>query len=162
MDAVAAALVRAAELAGQRAHRLLDSRVTGLPDQLTPAPGPRCGLVVVHKRAAGVLGELRRLAAPASVGLADTSLGQEDAMTFAFEAAEKLRRVEELTHEVLAVELLFARQAWALRGAAPAPGLDPLASRLCAAVAPVDDDRPLGPDLDRVLSLMAAEGEGAR
>jgi histidine ammonia-lyase len=87
MDAVAVALVQAAELAGQRLHRLLDGRFSGLPDQFTSQPGPRSGLVVVHKRAVGALNEARRLAAPASVGLADTSLGQEDAATFAPEAA---------------------------------------------------------------------------
>lgn len=150
LDALAAALVRAAELAGQRVARLLDSRFSGLPDQLTAQPGPYCGLIVVHKRAVGALNELRRLAAPASIGLADTSLGQEDAMTFAFEAAAKLRRVEALTREVLACELLCARQAWALRGARPLA----LAARLAAEIAPIGADRPLGPDLARLIELL--------
>jgi len=150
MDTLAVALVRAAELAGQRVARLLDSRFSGLPDQLTAQPGPYCGLVVVHKRVVGAVNELRRLAAPASVGLADTSLGQEDAMTFAFEAAAKLRRVEALTREVVACELLCARQAWALRGARPPE----LAARLVAEIAPVGVDRPLGPDLGRLVDLL--------
>ncbi len=115
MDAAALALVQAAELAGQRLHRLLDSRFSGLPDQLSPDPGPVTGLVVVHKRAVGALHEARRLAVPASAGQADTSLGQEDAASFAPEAAEQLRRVEQLTREVVACELLAARQAWWLR-----------------------------------------------
>jgi histidine ammonia-lyase len=154
MDGLAAALARAGELSGQRLHRLLDGRFSGLPDQLTPAPGPRCGLVVVQKRAVGALNELRRLAAPASVGALDTALGQEDAMTFAFEAAEKLRRAEELAREVLACELLAARQAWALRGDGPAAGLAAAAAPVLAGVAPVEEDRPLGGDLDRLLQLL--------
>jgi len=89
MDALAMALVQAAELAAQHIHRLLDHRFSGLPDQLAGRPGPHAGLIVVHKRAVGTLNEVRRLAMPASVGLMDTSLGQEDAMTFAYEAAEK-------------------------------------------------------------------------
>lgn len=156
MDEVATALIRTAELSAQRSHRLLDGRVTGLPDQLTPLPGPRCGLVLVHKRAVGALNELRRLAAPASIGLVDTSLGQEDAMTFAFEAAERLRRVAGLVREVLACELLCVRQAWWLRGDPPAPGLEPTAGALADAVAPVDEDRPLGPDVDGVVAALAA------
>ncbi len=147
MDTLAVALVQAGELAGQRLHRLLDGRFSGLPDQLTPAPGPHAGLAVVHKRVVGALNEARRLAAPASVGLADTSLGQEDATTFAPEAAEKLRRVEELAREVAACELLAARQAWWLRRAEPAAGLRGLGARLAELVAPVDQDRPLGQDL---------------
>jgi histidine ammonia-lyase len=173
MDAAVVALVQAAELAGQRLHRLLDGRFSGLPDQLSPDPGPVTGLVVVHKRAVGALHEARRLAGPASVGQADTSLGQEDAASYAPEAAEQLRRVEELAREVVACELLAARQAWWLRGrgtdrgsgvgreagagprwAGPAPGLRRLAACLEDLVAPVERDRPLGPDLARLVEAL--------
>ena len=154
MDGLAVALVQAAELAGQRLHRLLDGRFSGLPDQLSPDPGPVTGLVLVQKRAVGALAEARRLAAPASVGLADTSLGQEDAASFAPEAAEQLRRVEELVREVVACELLAARQAWWLRDRPPSSGLGPLAASLEGLVAPVDQDRPLGPDLDRLAGVL--------
>jgi histidine ammonia-lyase len=153
-DTLGLALIRAAETSGQRIHRLLDSRFSGLPDQLTPNPGPSCGLIVVQKRVVGTLNELRRLAAPASVGSADTSLGQEDAMTFAFEAAEKLRRVEELVRDVIACELLVARQAWALRGEGTPYGLEEAAGRLKEAVSPVEEDRPPGPDLDRLVRML--------
>jgi histidine ammonia-lyase len=111
---------------------------------------------VVQKRAVGALNELRRLAAPASLGALDTALGQEDAMTFAFEAAEKLRRAESLVREVLGCELLAARQAWALRRGAPAAGLAAAARPVLARVQPVGDDRPLGEDLDRLVQLLEA------
>jgi histidine ammonia-lyase len=154
MDAAALSLVQAAELAGQRLHRLLDSRFSGLPDQLSPDPGPVTGLVVVHKRAVGALHEACRLAVPASTGQADTSLGQEDAASFAPEAAEQLRRVEQLTREVVACELLAARQAWWLRGTSPPRGLGPLAACLQELVAPVERDRSLGPDLARLVEVL--------
>jgi histidine ammonia-lyase len=154
MDAAALSLVQAAELAGQRLHRLLDSRFSGLPDQLSPDPGPVTGLVVVHKRAVGALHEARRLAVPASAGQGDTSLGQEDAASFAPEAAEQLRRVEQLTREVVACELLAARQAWWLRRTSPAGGLGPLAACLQELVAPVERDRSLGPDLARLVEVL--------
>ena len=154
MDAAAVALVQAAELAGQRLHRLLDGRFSGLPDQLSPDPGPVTGLVVVHKRAVGALHEAHRLAVPASTGQADTSLGQEDAASFAPEAAEQLRRVEQLTREVVACELLAARQAWWLRRTSPAGGLGPLAACLQELVAPVERDRSLGPDLARLVEVL--------
>jgi len=160
MDGLAAALARAAETALQRVHRMLDGRVTGLPDQLTPAPGPRCGLVVLHKRGVGAVAELRRRAAPASVGVMDTSLGQEDVQSFGFAAAENLRRAEELTREVLAIELIAARQAWWLRGRPPADGLREIAGRLAERVPPVDVDRPLGDDVRRVADLIDRGGGG--
>lgn len=179
LDQLAVVLCQAGELTAQHTHRLLDSRFTGLPDQLTPRPGPGCGLVVVQKRAVGAVNEVRRLAAPASVGVLDTSLGQEDAMTFAFEAAEKLRRVEELVREVVACALLTVRQAWALRemtaegmvqggpyGFASAPygsastpyaaGLSGVAETLAREISPVDEDRPLGGDIDRLMRLLEA------
>jgi histidine ammonia-lyase len=158
MDHLAAALVRAGELALQRVHRLLDERFSGLPPQLTPAGGTGSGLVAVHKRGVGAVNELRRLAAPASVGLADTSLGQEDAQTFTFEAAAKLRRVEALVGDVLACELLCARQAWWLGDRRPAPGLAEVAVTLNALVPPIAQDRPLGEDLDRLRALLEGGG----
>ncbi len=157
LDALAAALVRCAELAGQRVHRLLDSRFTGLPDQLVASAGGQAGMVVVQKRVAGALNELRRRAFPASVGLTDTSLGQEDAMTFVFEASENVREISSLLRDVVASELLVSRQAWALRGERRATGLGRLAERLIETVAPLDSDRPLGVDLDRVRLLLADE-----
>ena len=75
-------------------------------------------------------------------------------MTFVFEAAEKLRRVEELVRDVLACELLVARQAWALRGAGTPAGLEEVAGRLADAVEPVVEDRPLGTDLTRLVGML--------
>jgi histidine ammonia-lyase len=154
MDATVLALVQTAELAGQHIHRLLDGRFSGLPDQLTPRPGPQAGLIVVHKRVVGIVHELRRLATPASVGLADTSLGQEDAMTFAFEASADLRRVEALVREVLACELLIARQAWALRAQPIAAGLGPAAGLIEKTVPIIESDRPLGGEIDQLVALL--------
>jgi histidine ammonia-lyase len=154
MDVLCLALVQAGELAAQHIHRLLDHRFSGLPDQLTPLPGPHAGLVAVHKRVVGAVNELRRLATPATIGLADTSLGQEDAMTFAYEAAEKLCRAEDLIREILACVLLTARQTWTLRPAPPADGLRSHVAALTDAVPPVDRDRPLGSDIETLTSLL--------
>ena len=160
MDTLAQALIQAAELAAQHIHRLLHSRFSGLPDQLTGKPGPGAGLVVVQKRVVGTVHELQHLALPASVGLMDTSLGQEDAMTFGFEAADKLRRVELLVREVVACALLTVRQAWALGGQPVTAGLAPIRELLEKTVPPIDEDRPLGVDIERLLRLLEA-GEPA-
>ncbi len=161
MDGLTAAYVRAAELAAARLHRLLDHRFSGLADQLTPVAGPRCGLVVVHKRAVGAVHELRRLATPTSVGLVDTSLGQEDALAFGYAAAENLRHAGRLAREVLACELLACRQAWWLRAAGTATGLQPIAHDLSELVPPVDEDRPLGPDITRLITWLERGGTAA-
>jgi len=98
--------------------------------------------------------ELRRLVSPGTIGLMDTSLGQEDAMTFTFEVAEKLLRVEALTREIMACELLVARQAWALHGGPVATGLQEQAHTLQTTVEAVEHDRPLGADIGRIIDLL--------
>jgi histidine ammonia-lyase len=160
LDTVRAALVRSTELAAQRIHRLLDPRVTGLPAQLATGTGG-AGMIVVHKRAVAAVAEARRLAAPVSVGLQDTSLGQEDAQTFTFEAFAALRRVEALAAEVAGCELACALQAVWLRGRdLPAPLAEALAPARVA-TEPLVADRPLGDDLDRLAALVA-EGLAVR
>ena len=79
-------------MSAARTHRLLDPAATGLPAQLARTPGPETGLVTVHKRAAGEVHAMRRLTLPAAVGLIETSGGQEDVQSFAWEAAESLRQ----------------------------------------------------------------------
>lgn len=153
MDHLALALTHVGELSVQRMHRLLDTRFTGLPAQLSEQDGG-AGLVVVHKRAVGALNELRRLATPASVGVTETSLGQEDAQVFIFECASRLRRTEEILVEIASCELLLIRQIWWLRRRPPRAGLNSLHGRLSAVVAPVEQDRSLGGDIDRITYLV--------
>lgn len=154
MDSLGVALAHAAELATQRIHRLLDHRFSGLPDQLTSRPGPQAGLVAVHKRIVSTIHRLRPLAAPTALGLIDTSMGQEDAMVFAFEAADKLLTIEQMVREVAACELLVCRQAWALRESPVAEGLRAHFAELTGAVEVVEEDRPLGGDISAIVGLL--------
>ena len=150
-DQLTAALAHAAEVSAARLHRLLDAKVTGLPAQLAARPGPDAGLVAVHKRAAGEIHALRRLAVPASVGLIETSGGQEDVQSFAWEAAETLRAALRHARVVTACELLAAYQACSLsQHSAPAGCRAPLA-RLAGIIGPIDADRPFGQDIECLL-----------
>ena len=154
LDALTVALVHAAEVSCARLHRLLDDRVTGLPRQLSARPGAEAGLVVVHKRAVGVVHQLRRSAAASTVGLVETSLGQEDVQTFGWEAAEQTRIAVAGLTEVLACELLAARHAVRLRGVAVPAGLAPVVAEVDAVVPPVTTDRPFGVDVESLRALL--------
>jgi histidine ammonia-lyase len=149
-DHLTAALCHAAEVAAARLHRLMDPAVTGLPAQLAREPGPQAGLTPVHKRAAGEVHAMRRLAAATPVGVIETSGGQEDVQSFAWEAAEKLRRALRHARAVTACELLAGYQAAALSGRPPPPGCQVLLDWLGGIVAPIDGDRPFGEDLERL------------
>ena len=150
-DALTAALAHAAEVAAARVHRLLDARVTGLPAQLAARPGPDTGLVTVHKRAAGEVHALRRLAVPASIGLIETSGGQEDVQSFAWESADTLRGALHHAHAVAACELLTAYQACSLSGRPAPAGCRAMLRRLAEIVGPCGADRPFGEDGARSL-----------
>jgi histidine ammonia-lyase len=169
-DQLTAALAHAAEVSAARCHRLLDPRVTGLPAQLTPHPGPETGLVTVHKRAAGETHALRRLATATPVGLIETSGGQEDVQSFSWEAAENLRTALRHAHVVTACELLMAYQAHALSGHPAPAGCRPALDWLTTVLARGDTalprgqapgphgpeprvltDRPFGEDIERLL-----------
>jgi histidine ammonia-lyase len=149
-DQLTAALAHACEVSAARVHRLLDPRVTGLTAQLAAAPGPDTGLVTVHKRAAGEVHAMRRLATPASIGLIETSGGQEDVQSFAWEAAEALRRSLEHAAAVTACELLTAYQAIRLSGRPVPAGCRGLLEWLAGIVGPIDADRPFGEDIERL------------
>jgi histidine ammonia-lyase len=149
-DQLTAALTHACEISAARVHRLLDPRVTGLPAQLAATPGPDTGLVTVHKRAAGEIHAMRRLAIPATIGLIETSGGQEDVQSFAWEAAEALRQAMRHADAVTACELLTAYQAIAISGRPAPPGCRAVFDWLAGIVGPIDADRPFGKDIERL------------
>jgi histidine ammonia-lyase len=149
-DQLTAAFCHAAEVAAARLHRLLDPGVTGLPAQLARHPGPEAGMSPVHKRAAGEVHAMRRLASATPVGLIETSRGQEDVQSFAWEAAEKLRLALHHARAVTACELLAGYRASALSERPPAPGCAALLDWLAGLVPPIDGDRPFGEDIERL------------
>ncbi len=151
-DQLTAAFCHAAEVAAARLHRLLDPAVTGLPAQLARHPGPEAGMSPVHKRAAGEVHAMRRLAVATPVGLIETSGGQEDVQSFAWEAAEKLRAALRHARAVTACELLAGYQAMALPGGGPPPaGCAALMDWLAGIIGPVEGDRPFGEDIERLI-----------
>jgi histidine ammonia-lyase len=150
-DHLTAAFCHATEVAAARLHRLMDPAVTGLPAQLARDPGPQAGLTPVHKRAAGEVHAMRRLATATPVGLIETSGGQEDVQSFAWEAAGKLRTALRHARAVTACELLAGYQAAALSGQSPPAGSRALLDWLSGIVDPIDEDRPFGEDLERLI-----------
>jgi histidine ammonia-lyase len=155
-DQLTAALAHAAEVSAARVHRLLDPRVTGLPPQLAARPGADTGLVTVHKRAAGEVHALRRLALPATIGLIETSGGQEDVQSFGWEAAESLRQAIRHGHAVASCELLTAYRAVTLSPHPVPPGCRPLLDSLTGLIGPIDADRPFGEDIERLTTAALA------
>jgi histidine ammonia-lyase len=158
LDALAIGFAQVGNLSEKRLHRLLDRRFSGLADQLASDPGRQTGLIFAHKSALGFVAENRLLAAPASVHSLDSSAGQEDFQAFTFLAAEQLGRLLDNLELILAAELVAIRQARHLHATALPPPLETVVERLAARVAPLDEDRPLSDDLERVRALIRSGG----
>ena len=94
---------------------------------------------------------MRRLATATPVGLIETSGGQEDVQSFAWEAAGKLGIALRHARAVTACELLAGYQAAALSGQPPPAGCQALLDWLSGIVDPIDGDRPFGEDLERLI-----------
>lgn len=157
-DQLTVAFCHAAEVSAARVHRLMDPAVTGLPAQLARQPGPEAGLSPIHKRAAGEVHAMRRLATATSVGLIETSAGQEDVQSFAWEAADKLAAALRHARAVNACELLAAYQATMLSGTQVPAGCRPLTDRLTPIIGAIDGDRPFGEDIERLISAITTFG----
>ncbi|HSC04747.1 MAG TPA: aromatic amino acid lyase [Solirubrobacteraceae bacterium] len=154
--AATTAFAQVVNLLEKRLHRLLDARFSKLPDQLTPDPGRRSGVVVLHKQVLGITAQARMLAAPAGVHVLDGSTGQEDFQAHTQLAATQLDGVLSALELALAHELVALRQASFLAGAElPAP-LQDAVSLLAEVAAPVTEDRALAADVERVRDLVAS------
>ena len=93
LEAMAIALVHVLNLAEKRLHRLLDSRFSGLPEQLAREPGRHSGLVILHKQVIGLAAEAATLASPASIRAVDASTGQEDFQAHTILVARRLEQI---------------------------------------------------------------------
>lgn len=164
-DLVSSALTQLANLAERQLDLLMDPhRNTGLPSSLSAAPGRRHGLTGVQIAATAIVVAMRRAAIPAAMQSISTNQHNQDIVPFgtqaaltAYEQARKLRWI----HGSLAVGL---RQALHLADNPPLSAAGAaFFEQLCAAVAPVDPDRPLDADVRRAADLLddisAAEPE---
>ena len=154
LDSAAIALTQVLNLLEKRLHRLLDSRFSGLPDQLTSDPGRQSGVVTVHKQVIGLVAQARGLAAPATIHALDASSGQEDIQAHTLLAAGQLDGVLDALELALAYELVALRQARFLSGV-PLPGaLEHAVALVADRVPPVTEDRSVAGDVSRVLELV--------
>jgi histidine ammonia-lyase len=149
LDFCAIALADVASMAERRTDRLLDpARSNGLPPFLAHRPGVDSGLMIAHYTQAGLVSEMKRLAAPASVDSIPTSAMQEDHVSMGWHAARKLRKSIAALRTVLAIELVAATRALALRPPLlGSPSSDALVRALGELGLGPGPDRPQAPEI---------------
>ena len=115
--------------------------------------------MIAQYTSAGIVSELKRLAAPASVDSIPSSAMQEDHVSMGWSAARKLRRSIDGLLRVLAIELLTAARALDLR--APLSPLPPRPRSWpdCARrLEPPGTDRFLAPEIEAAVGYVATGG----
>ena len=158
LDAAAIAIAQSASLGAERVIRFMSPAFTDLPLQLTRRGPAHSGFATLQKTVTALWSEIRLRANPASLDFLPVSEGAEDHATMALGCVERLADMLERLRYLVAIELLVAAQAVDLREIpADALGTGPRAAlaRVREIVPMLDEDRPLGPDVNAVATAVA-------
>jgi histidine ammonia-lyase len=157
LDFLAIAVADVASMSERRTDRFLDrARNFGLPPFLAHEVGVDSGLMIAQYTAAGIVSELKRLANPASVDSIPSSAMQEDHVSMGWAAGRKLRKAIDGLTRVLAIEILTASRAVAIRSENPSPALQPIVDLVNSESGGPGPDRFMSPEIDAVVDLVAA------
>jgi len=159
LDACAIALAQASSMSVARCQRFMSPALTGLPLQLTRHGPAHSGFATVQKTLTALWAEIRLRANPGSLDYLPVSEALEDHACMALGVAEKLGELLERVRYLIAIELMVSAQAVDLREIDPAvmgEGARVAYQRLRDIVPMLDEDRPLGTDIDRIQRAVAA------
>ncbi len=158
LDFLAIVAADVASISERRTDRFLDkARNSGLPPFLAGDPGVDSGQMIAHYTQAAVVGELKRLASPASVDSIPSSAMQEDHVSMGWSAARKLRRSIDGLTRVLAIELATAARGLDLRAPLrPGPATAAVVQTLRQSVPGPGPDRFLAPEIEAAVQLVAS------
>jgi histidine ammonia-lyase len=156
LDFLAIVAADLASMSERRTDRFLDvSRNHGLNAFLADDPGVDSGHMIAQYTQAGIVSELKRLAAPASVDSIPSSAMQEDHVSMGWSAARKLRRSIDGLGRVIAIELLSSARAMDLRAPMqPSDVSSAVRSRLRERVQGPGTDRYLAPEIAAAHSMV--------
>ncbi|HEY9229820.1 MAG TPA: histidine ammonia-lyase [Gemmatimonadaceae bacterium] len=152
LDFMAIALTNLATIAERRIDRLVHPDLNqGLPPFLTRDAGVNSGFMMAQVTAASLASECKVLSHPASVDTIPTDGSKEDVVPMAMAAAWKLRRVVRNVRYVLAIELMCAAQGIDYRAPLrPGRGVARAHAAVRRIVTPLERDRVLSPDIERI------------
>ena len=156
LDATAMALAELASISERRVERLTNPSLSdGLPAFLTRDGGLNSGFMIPQYVAASLVSENKVLAHPASVDSIPTSAGQEDHVSMGNASALTCWQVLANAERAVAIELLAATQG--VEFLAPLePGAGGRAAHdfVRTLSAPLDEDRSLSEDIERVAAAI--------
>jgi len=157
-DSLALALAQTALLCVERCQRMYSPTFSELPLQLTRHGPEHSGFATVQKTLTAIYNDIRHQANPASLDCLPVSEAIEDHASMAANVVARTGAMTPSLRYLAAIELLTAAQAIDLRGTAPATlGRDMQAvyATVRGRVPMLDEDRPLGPDIETVAAALA-------
>ncbi|HEX8679547.1 MAG TPA: histidine ammonia-lyase, partial [Chthoniobacterales bacterium] len=158
LDYAAIALTDLMSISERRTDRLINPDTSeGLPPFLARRAGMQSGFMIPHVAAVSLLNEAKVLAHPASVDNLPTSGGKEDHVSMGMTAALKLRTIVDNAERLFAIELLAAGDALEFRRPLKAGvGVERAHEKLRALVPPLEDDRAMYSEIERVAEAIRA------
>lgn len=155
MDTAGIAIAELANISERRIEAMLEPHFSELPPFLTRHAGLESGYMVSQYTAAALVSENKILAHPATVDSIPTSANQEDHVSMGSIAARKAAGILWNAQVVMAIELLCAAEGIDYRRPLHSgAGLEAVHRLVRDEVPHLDDDRPLHPDIDRVVDLI--------
>lgn len=148
LDYLAIAMSEIASISERRTFQLL-SGDRGLPGYLVKGAGLHSGFMIAQYTAASIVSQNKQLCTPASVDSIVSSMGQEDHVSMAANAATKMMRVIDNVWSVVGIEFLCAAQANSLMNYAISTSLREVVDAFRTEVPVLDGDRVLHPDMQK-------------
>ena len=167
LDFLAIAAAELGSISERRVEHLLNPALSeGLSPFLATHSGLCSGYMMAQVSAASLVTENKILAHPASVDSIPSSANREDHVSMGMTSALKARQVVENVRWVLALEALCAAAGIDQRAPRlPGTGVRAAHRLIREVVPPLDGDRPVGPDADRLQRMLRPGGgllEGVR
>jgi histidine ammonia-lyase len=156
-ETLSLAMAQTAIACAGRFVQLTGAGRNGLPRNLSPQGGASAGFVSLQKTAGALLAAIRRAAQPVILDVMPVSEGVEDHATQAPLAVSKCADIIGLWRRLVALELMAAGQAADLRGRRLGQGTGRVQAALRRVVEPLDADRPLGSDAERLTQWLRDE-----
>lgn len=155
-DAIAVSMAEIGAISERRIALLVDPHFnTGLPAFLVENPGVNSGFMIAQVTAAALASENKSLAHPASVDSLPTSANQEDHVSMATNAGNRLLTMAENCRGIIGIELLCACQGIDLRRPlTSSPKLEAVHKLVREKVAYYAKDRYFAPDIASVAELI--------
>ena len=157
-DYAAMAVTDLMSISERRIDRLVNPDANdNLPPFLTSQPGMSSGFMMMQVTAVALLSEAKVLAHPASIDNVPTDGGKEDHVSMGMTAATKLRSIVDNAEIVTAIELITAAEALEYRAPLePGRGVKQAYEIVRGHVSRLTNDRPLAPDIQRIVEAPAA------